>query len=84
MKAYFERSNRFLGEPLGPAPRLLLACSFLLLIPTYVLPLWKLTMFAPRWTGWMRSFIFQLSFADFLLAQRPGYALPAPIRASLP
>jgi len=58
MKAYFERSNRFLGEPLGPVPRLLLAFAFLLLVPTYLLPLWKMTMFAPQYPDGLRLEIY--------------------------
>ena len=49
MKAIFERSNRFLAEPLDPGPRLLLLAAFLLLVPTYLLPLWRMTMFAPQY-----------------------------------
>lgn len=49
MKAILERSNRQLDIPLDTAPRLLLLVAALLLIPTYILPLWKLTMFAPQY-----------------------------------
>jgi hypothetical protein len=49
MKALFERSSRFLALTLDPAPRLLLLAAALLLIPTYLAPLWKLTMYAPQY-----------------------------------
>ncbi len=58
MKAFFERSTRFLGEPLHPGPRLLLLLAFLLLIPTYLLPLWKMTMFAPQYPEGLRLEIY--------------------------
>jgi len=49
MKAILERSNRQLEIPLDTAPRLLLLVAALLLVPTFLLPLWKLTMFAPQY-----------------------------------
>jgi hypothetical protein len=49
MKAVLERSNRQLEIPLDTAPRLLLLVAALLLVPTYLMPLWKLTMFAPQY-----------------------------------
>jgi hypothetical protein len=58
MKAIFERSTRFLAESLHPGPRLLLLVAFLLLIPTYLLPLWKLTMFAPQYPDGLRLEIY--------------------------
>jgi copper chaperone NosL len=58
MKAIFERSNRFLAESLHPGPRLLLLAAFLLLIPTYLLPLWKMTMYAPQYPEGLRLEIY--------------------------
>ena len=49
MKAFLERSNRFLDQTLGLGPRGLLVLAALLLLPSYFLPLWKLTMFAPQY-----------------------------------
>ena len=49
MKALLERSNRQLDVALDTAPRVLLLVAALLLIPTFLLPLWKLTMFAPQY-----------------------------------
>ena len=54
MKAIIDRSDRFLGRVLHPAPRLFLFAAFLLLIPTYLLPLWKLTMYAPQYPEGLR------------------------------
>ena len=39
--------NRFLETPVGPGPRLLLVLALLALVPTYVTPLYRMTMFAP-------------------------------------
>jgi hypothetical protein len=49
MRALLERSNRQLDVPLDTAPRVLLLVAALLLVPTYLLPLWKMTMFAPQY-----------------------------------
>jgi hypothetical protein len=48
MKAVIERMNRLLNFPLTPAPRLLLLAAALLLLGTYVLPIWKVTTFGPE------------------------------------
>jgi hypothetical protein len=58
MKAYFERSNRFLELPLDLGPRALLLAAFLLLVPAYLSPLWKLTMFAPQYPEGLRMQIY--------------------------
>jgi copper chaperone NosL len=58
MKPIIERSNRLLTLPLAPGPRLLLLIAFLLLIPTYLMPLWKLTMFAPQYPDGLRLGIY--------------------------
>jgi hypothetical protein len=58
MKAIFERSNRFLAETLDPAPRLLLLAAALLLVPVYLVPLWKLTMYAPQYPEGLRLEIY--------------------------
>jgi hypothetical protein len=49
VKAFFERTTNFLDRTLPMGPRLLMVLAFLLLVPTYFLPLWKLTMFAPQY-----------------------------------
>jgi hypothetical protein len=58
MKAIFERGNRFLGETLEPLPRLLLLAAAVLLVPVYLVPLWKLTMFAPQYPDGLRLEIY--------------------------
>ncbi|MGH9368976.1 MAG: hypothetical protein ACRD3M_15025, partial [Thermoanaerobaculia bacterium] len=58
MKAYFERSNRFLELPLDLRPRVLLLAALLLLAPAYLAPLWKITMFAPQYPGGLRMQIY--------------------------
>lgn len=54
MKALLERSNRQLDVALDTAPRVLLFVAALLLVPTYLLPLWKMTMFAPQYPDGLR------------------------------
>ena len=58
MNALFERSGRFLGRTVGALPRALLVAAALLLVPAYVAPLWKLTMFAPQYQEGLRLDIF--------------------------
>ncbi len=58
MKAIFERSNRFLALTLDSGPRALLLAAVLLLLPTYFVPLWKLTMFAPQYPDGLRLNIY--------------------------
>jgi hypothetical protein len=54
MKGILERSNRQLEVPLGGVPRLLLLVAALLLVPTYLAPLWRMTMFAPQYPDGLR------------------------------
>jgi hypothetical protein len=58
MKNVFERANRYLNLPLELGPRGLLVLAALLLLPTYFLPLWKLTMFAPQYPDGLRLGIY--------------------------
>lgn len=58
MKNFFERAGRYLNLPLELGPRGLLVLAALLLIPTYFLPLWKLTMFAPQYPDGLRLGIY--------------------------
>jgi len=53
-----ERSARFLHEPVGLGPRLLLTLAAALLVVTYFLPLWNLTMFAPQYPNGLRRDIY--------------------------
>ena len=41
--------TRFLHQPIGPLPRLLLVAAAVLTLAVYFLPLWNLTMFAPQY-----------------------------------
>jgi hypothetical protein len=58
MKAFIERANRFLDAPLDLGPRLLLVLAFLALSPTYVAPLYDMTMFAPQYPDGLRLYIY--------------------------
>ena len=58
MKNAFEGVNRYLTLPLEMGPRGLLLVAALLLLPTYFLPLWKLTMFAPQYPDGLRLGIY--------------------------
>jgi hypothetical protein len=58
MKAVFERANQLLAAPLGLGPRGLLVVATLLLLPVYLMPLWKLTMFAPQYPDGLRLSIY--------------------------
>jgi copper chaperone NosL len=49
MTPLLDRSTRFLHAPMGAAPRGLLALAAALVLLTYPLPLWNLTMFAPQY-----------------------------------
>ncbi len=58
MKALFERANHLLAAPLGLGPRGLLVLAALFLLPAYLTPLWKLTMFAPQYPEGLRLSIY--------------------------
>jgi hypothetical protein len=58
MRAWIEKSNRFLDLPLGLGPRSLLALAVLLLVPCYLFPLWNMTMFAPQYPEGLRMDIY--------------------------
>jgi copper chaperone NosL len=58
MKAVFERANHILAAPLGLGPRGLLVLAALFLVPVYLMPLWKLTMFAPQYPDGLRLSIY--------------------------
>ncbi|HTO87945.1 MAG TPA: hypothetical protein VMR54_10515 [Thermoanaerobaculia bacterium] len=57
MKDGLERSNRFLDLPLDLGPRLFLVVAALLLLSTYGLPLWRVTLIGPEHPGGMHLFI---------------------------
>ncbi len=54
MRVFIEKSNRFLDQPLELAPRVLILLACLLLVPTYLAPLHRLTMFAPQYPDGLR------------------------------
>ena len=58
MRAFIEKSNRFLDQTLGLPPRVLLLGAVLLLLPVYVFPLWDMTMFAPQYPDGLRIHIY--------------------------
>ena len=58
MKAVFERTNHLLAAPLGLGPRGLLVLAAFFLVPVYLMPLWKLTMFAPQYPDGLRLSIY--------------------------
>ena len=58
MRSFVEESNRTLRHPLGLGPRGLLLLAVLLLVPVYVAPLWRMTMFAPQYQDGLRLDIY--------------------------
>jgi hypothetical protein len=58
MGALIEKLNRFLETPLGPAPRGLVVLALLLLVPSYFVPLYDMTMFAPQYPEGLRLHIY--------------------------
>jgi small-conductance mechanosensitive channel len=58
MRAWFDRSNRFLEQPLNLAPRLILLVAAGLLVVAFFFPLWNLTMFAPQYPEGLRVDIY--------------------------
>jgi hypothetical protein len=58
MRPFFAKSHRILQAPLGAGPRALLVLAALLLVFTYLLPLWDMTMFAPQYGNGLRLHIY--------------------------
>jgi hypothetical protein len=58
VRPFIERSARTLRYPLGIGPRGLLLLAILLLLPSYVSPLWRLTMYAPQYQEGLRLDIY--------------------------
>jgi hypothetical protein len=58
VRPFVERSSRILKSPIGLGPRGLLLLAALLLVPAYVSPLWRLTMFAPQYQEGLRLDIY--------------------------
>jgi hypothetical protein len=58
LRAILEKSGRYLDRPLDLLPRLLLLAAVVVLVPFYVAPLWRLTMFAPQYQEGLRLDIY--------------------------
>jgi hypothetical protein len=58
MHALIDKLNRFLEAPLGLGPRGLLVLALLLLVPSYLAPLYDMTMFAPQYPEGLRLHIY--------------------------
>jgi hypothetical protein len=58
MRSALEKVNRFLDTPLELLPRLLLVVALACLAPTYVAPLYNMTMFAPQYHDGLRLDIY--------------------------
>jgi hypothetical protein len=58
MTPVLERSSTFLHAPVGFGPRVLLSVAAVLIVISYFLPLWNLTLFAPQYPGGLRLDIF--------------------------
>jgi copper chaperone NosL len=58
VKRFLERSHRLMSSPVGLGPRALMLAAALFILPTYVLPLWNLTMFAPQYGEGLRLDIY--------------------------
>ncbi len=50
--------HTFLDSPLGRWPRILIVVAALCLVPSYVAPLWNMTMFAPQYPDGLRLDIY--------------------------
>jgi len=58
MRPIFDRTNRLLDFPLDLQPRMLIFFAAVLLVVSYTLPLWNLTMFAPQYPDGLRLDIY--------------------------
>jgi hypothetical protein len=58
MRAWLDRSTRFLDSSVDLGPRCLLVLAALLLVSVYLFPLWNMTMFAPQYPQGLRLNIY--------------------------
>jgi hypothetical protein len=63
MQIFFSRLNRFLDRPIDLRTRALLLAAAALLVTTYFLPLWNLTMFAPQYPDGLRLDIYSYTLS---------------------
>jgi copper chaperone NosL len=63
MQTFLRRVSQFLTEPIGLAARLMLLAAAVLLVATFFLPLWNLTMFAPQYPDGLRLDIYSYTLA---------------------
>lgn len=57
MQRMFVNENRLLDTPIGLIPRILLIGAVVMLVVSYVTPLWTMTMYAPQYPDGLRLFI---------------------------
>jgi copper chaperone NosL len=58
MRQSIEKVNRFLDAPIDLGPRILLVVALVCLLPTYLTPLYDMTMFAPQYADGLRLHIY--------------------------
>jgi hypothetical protein len=63
LRGWLVKSQKFLDGTLGAVPRALLLVAALLLVPSYLTPLWNLTMFAPQYPEGLRLHIYSFELA---------------------
>jgi hypothetical protein len=58
MRVFIDKSNRFLDQGIDVGPRSLLLLALVLLLPSYLFPLYTMTMFAPQYPDGLRLEIY--------------------------
>lgn len=58
MERFLDKINQILDEPLNLRSRLLILIGVLFLIPAYVTPLWKMTLYSIQYTEGLRLYIY--------------------------
>jgi hypothetical protein len=58
MQAYLASLNRHMDLPIDALPRLMVLAAAVLLLLTYLFPLWSMTMFAPQYPDGLRLYIY--------------------------
>jgi len=58
MERFLETANRFFDLPLGVRSRLVLLVAALVLIPTYLFPLWQMTLYSNQFPDGLRLYIY--------------------------